>query len=102
VNGTATVDTDAGSADCGSITYLPNVDFKGTDTFEYTVASDLGATSDPTLVTVKVKKGGGGSSSSGCTMSTNNSPYQGEWWLLAGFVAWLGWKQHNQRNRKMH
>jgi len=99
-NGTATVDTDAGSADCGSITYLPNVDFKGTDTFEYTVASDLGATSDPTEVTVKVKKKDNGSS--GCTMSANNSPHQGEWWLLAGFVAWLGWKQHNQRNRKTH
>jgi len=101
VNGTATVDTDAGSADCGSITYLPNVDFKGTDTMVYTVASNLGAISRGTDVTVKVKSGDGGNSN-GCTMSTNNTPYQGEWWLLAGFVAWLGWRQHNQRNRKMH
>ena len=100
VNGQATVDTDAESATCGSVTYTPNLDFKGTDTFMYTVASNVGAVSAPTEVTVNVKKSDNGSS--GCTMSTNNSPYQGEWWLLAGFVAWLGWNQRNQRNRKTH
>ncbi len=43
--------------------------------------------------------GGGHSSGNGCTMSSNNSPNQGEWWLLAGFIGWLGW---NQRKRKLH
>jgi hypothetical protein len=43
--------------------------------------------------------GGGHHGGSGCTMSNNNSPSQAEWWLLAGFIGWLGW---NQRKRKTH
>ncbi len=48
-NGTATVESD------GTISYLPNVDFFGSDTFEYTVADTTGVVSDATSVTVAVE-----------------------------------------------
>ncbi len=47
-NGTATPLGD------GRILYTPNAGFSGTDTFNYTIADDLGARSAPATVTVKV------------------------------------------------
>ena len=35
--------------------------------------------------------------SGGCTMSNgSNPPNRGEWWLLAGFIAWLGWTRRSR------
>lgn len=47
-NGTTTVNAD------GSITYTPNADFTGTDTFTYTVNDNEGLSSDAATVTVRV------------------------------------------------
>lgn len=47
-NGTATLD------DEGMVTYLPNTDFFGTDTFTYTITNSIGVTSAPGTVSVDV------------------------------------------------
>jgi hypothetical protein len=47
-DGTATPAAD------GSVTYTPDAGFEGVDTFEYTVADNQGAVSDPAVVTVTV------------------------------------------------
>lgn len=47
-NGTVTVNTN------GTITYMPNAGFKGTDSFTYTVGDANGVTSNPATVTVTV------------------------------------------------
>jgi hypothetical protein len=47
-NGTAVANGD------GTVTYTPEADFNGVDTFTYTVKDDLGATSVPATVTVTV------------------------------------------------
>ena len=38
----------------GTVTYTPNVDFNGTDSFTYTVQDDLGAVSDTAIVSILV------------------------------------------------
>jgi hypothetical protein len=48
-NGTAVVNAD------GTITYTPDAEFMGEDTFQYTVADDLGAVSNAALVTIDVR-----------------------------------------------
>jgi hypothetical protein len=39
------------------------------------------------------------SSDSGCSMTTKeiDPSHRGEWWLLAGFLGWLGWKRRKTR-----
>jgi len=56
-NGSTSVDTSE-----GEITYTPESGFSGTDTFDYTVDDDAGATSNAATVSISV---GGGSSGSG-------------------------------------
>jgi hypothetical protein len=66
---------------------------------------------DPTTVTDDSGMAGGGTAgggtvfedtrstdSGGCTLSKDRaSPKRGEWWLLAGFITWLGWKSRRRR-----
>jgi hypothetical protein len=55
-NGSATVNAN------GTVTYMPNADFSGTDTFTYTVEDDDGDSSNAATVTVTVTPSGGGNS----------------------------------------
>jgi len=75
-NGTTSVDSST-----GEITYTPDTDFTGSDSFDYTVDDDRGAASNAAMVDVTVTSvddGGDGDSGTGVTISEITLPDNGE------------------------
>jgi hypothetical protein len=105
--------------DPGDAAYSTGADGKpviGHQCIELTIADNGPNDKDPAVGTITdpAGMGGGGaaggvapqkdnrdSDTSGCAIGDSNSNLasRSEWWLLAGFVAWLGWKR---RSRKLH
>jgi hypothetical protein len=91
---------DPGSPDYGPLT-------TGHYCIQLTIMDNGPNDTDPALGTVSDPGGMGGggtggggtvfvdtrtTNSGGCTLSSNTAPYRGQWWLPAGFIAWLGWR----------